>query len=155
MPNTDSTTRLYHHWKRIFCPSQAFLSKFRVAHLIVADLVTDWFHKLNVTGLNNSETISDSPFTVNSKIIPKHAAYSILILVLKNIILLRFLIAAYRIPTPNLILLRILPLSDFDIFWPKACIWLIVSILFICYRYYTCFQYMLKANVVFDSRLWF
>ena len=145
MPNTDSTTRLYHHWKRIFCPSQAFLSKFRVAHLIVADLVTDWFHKLNVTGLNNSETISDSPFTVNSKIIPKHAAYSILILVLKNIILLRFLTAAYRIPTPNRIPLRILPLSDFDIiFWPKACIWLIVSILFVCYRYYTCFQYMLR-----------
>ena len=114
MPNTDSTTRLYHDWKGC-CPLQAFLSKFRVAHFIVADLVTDWFHNLNVTGLNNSKTIADSTFTVNSKIIPKHASYLMLILVLKNIILIRFLTAAYRIPTPSRVPIRILLLSDFDI----------------------------------------
>ena len=68
----------------LFLPFAGVLSKFRVAHLIVADLATDWFHKLKVTGLNNSKTIADSPSIVNSKIIPKHTTYLILILVFEK-----------------------------------------------------------------------
>ena len=50
------------------------------------DLLTDWFHKLKVTGLNNSETTTDSLSVINSKITHKHAAYLSLILVFENII---------------------------------------------------------------------
>ena len=46
----------------------------------------DWFHKLKVTGLTNSETITDSLSIINSENIPKHTTYLILILVFENII---------------------------------------------------------------------
>ncbi len=50
------------------------------------DLLTDLFHKLKVTGLNNSEIITDSLSVINSKITHKYATYLILILVFENII---------------------------------------------------------------------
>ena len=79
-------------------------------------LFTDWFHKLKVTGLNNSETTTDSLSIINSKNIPKHTTYLILILVFEKYYFAQvFNRVVYRIPTPNRILLRILPLSDLDI----------------------------------------
>ena len=46
--------------------------------------MTDWFYKLKVTGLNNSETIADSLSIINSKNIPEHTTYLILILVIEK-----------------------------------------------------------------------
>ena len=42
--------------------------------------LTDWFHKLKVTGLNISEMTSNSPFFINSKSVEEHPTQLILIL---------------------------------------------------------------------------
>ena len=81
-----------------------------------ADFLTDWFHKLKVTGLNNSKTIADSLSIINSENIPKHTTYLILILVFEKYYFTQvFNHVVYRITTPNRMPLQILPLSDFDI----------------------------------------
>ena len=66
-------------------------------------------------GLNNSETMTDSLFIINSENIPKHTTYLILIIVFEKYYFTQVNTAVYRITTPNRIPLRILPLSDFDI----------------------------------------
>ena len=62
----------------LFFPWQVFLIT------CWSGLLTDWFYKLKVTGLNNSETIADSLSIINSKNIPKHTTYLILISVIEK-----------------------------------------------------------------------
>ena len=83
---------------------------------VEADYLLIDFIKLKVTGLNNSETTTNSLSFINIKNTHKHATYLIPILVLKILFFAQvFNRVVYRIPTPNRIPLRILPLSDFDI----------------------------------------